>query len=143
MADKKLRLKVATPAGFAVDQDCDMVIMRCTDGDMGVLPGHESTSVILDYGIMRLFEDGVEHKIAVFGGIGEIDGDTLTILTHSAQWPEDIDRDLAQSDRENAELRLQEKRDDLDIRRDQVLLRRALVQIEVGAHVVANVDKDA
>ena len=143
MADKKLHLKVATPAGFKVDREYDMVIMRCTDGDMGILPGHESSSVILDYGTMRLFEDGVEHKLAVFGGVGEVDGDTLTILTHSAQWPEDIDRDLAQAERERAELRLQEKRDDLDIRRNQLLLRRALVQIEVGAHQVTSVDKDA
>ncbi|MCL2580588.1 MAG: ATP synthase F1 subunit epsilon [Oscillospiraceae bacterium] len=142
MADKKLRLKVATPAGFAVDQDCDMIIMRCTDGDMGVLPGHQASSVILDHGVLRLIDDGVEYKLAVMGGVGEVERDVMTILTPSALWPHEIDAAMARSEKEDAERRLEQKLDEHEERRNKALLARALVHVEVSTHVVAQVDRD-
>ena len=63
----------------------------------------------------------------------------LTILTNGAEWPSDIDRARAVHDREHARRRLQERIDDIEIRDDQVLLRRALVRIEVSSDPLVNV----
>ena len=57
MTEKKLRLQIMTPAEKKVDEDVNMVIMRCTTGDMGILPGHEPHSAVLDYGILRILND--------------------------------------------------------------------------------------
>ena len=135
MNKNKIRLHILTPNETKVDEDVDMVIMRCTTGDMGILPGHETRSAVLDYGIMRILDDGSERWIAVYGGLAVIQDDVLTILTQDAEWPEEIDLTRAQANREHAERRLQEKTDDLEIQSDQVLLRRALVQIEAGSYL--------
>jgi len=131
---KKLCLKIITPAQVKVEEFVDMVIMRCIDGDMGILPGHDALSTALDLGILRIINDGNERKIAVYGGLAAVRDNILIILTHDAEWPGDIDRARAEVDRENAERRLQERTDDIEIQHDQILLRRALVQIEVSSY---------
>jgi len=141
MAGKKVRLRIVTPAAVKVDEDIDMAIMRCTTGDMGVLPGHEARSAALNYGILRIINGDAERRIAVYGGIAAIQGDVLTILTNDAEWPEDIDRARAEADRQEAEWRLHERADDVEMGRDQVLLRRALVQIEVSSHTLDSKDE--
>ena len=134
MAEKKVRLQIVTPTEKKVDEDADMVIMRCMTGDMGVLPGHEAYATVLDYGILRILEGGNERKIAVYSGLAMIQNDVLTVLTQEAEWPEETDLESAKADRERAEERLREKTDDLEIQSDQILLRRALVQIEISSY---------
>lgn len=142
MSADKVRLRIITPEQIKVDEDANMVIMRCTTGDMGILPGHMAYSAALDYGILRILDDDIERKIAVYGGLASIRNDVLTILTNDAEWPEDIDRARAEADREHAERRIQERTDDIEIQQDQVLLRRALVQIEVSSHQFDSKDED-
>ena len=134
MAIEKLRLRVATPDKVKYDQDAEMVIMRCITGDMGILPRHESCSAILDYGVLRILNDGDERRMAVFGGIAQIRDNVLTILANDAQWPEDIDITHAEAERDRAARLLQEQPEDLNIQREQVKMRRSLVQIEVSSY---------
>jgi len=134
MAVNKLHLRIATPESIKYDDEAEMVIMRCITGDMGILPHHEPTSAILDYGVLRIISDGGERRMAVFGGIAQIRDNVLTILANDAQWPEDIDMAFVESERERITRRTQENVDDLDIQRDAVLMRRTLVQIEVSAY---------
>jgi len=84
---------------------------------------------------MRIMNEEGEKRIAVYGGIATIQSNILTILTADAELPEEIDIKRANADREQAEQRLQEKTDDMEIANDQVLLRRALVQIDVSSYI--------
>jgi len=138
MAGKKIHLKMITPTEVKVDLAVDMIIMRCTNGDMGVLPGHEPRSAELCYGILRILDEGDERIIAVYGGLAVIQNDVVTVLTTGAEWPEEIDAARAKEDREHMEQRIREKTDDIEIQNDQLLLRRALVQIEVSASSVTD-----
>lgn len=141
MPGKKIRLRILLPTETKVDEPVDMVIMRCTTGDMGILPGHEPRSAVLRIGILRILDEGSERRIAVYGGLAVVKGDVLSIIANEAEWPEEIDLTRAQADREHAEQRLHEKTDDMEIQNDQVLLRRALVQIEVSAYAYAQEDE--
>ncbi|MGI6161238.1 MAG: ATP synthase F1 subunit epsilon [Christensenellales bacterium] len=134
MGEKKLHLQIITPRGIKIDQKADMLVFRALDGDMGVLPGHVATSTALGDGILRIIDEGVEQKMALFGGVAVIENDTVQILTSIAQRPEEIDLARAETDREKAEALLQERSDDLAIRSSQVLLRRSLVRIEVSVY---------
>ena len=134
MAKNKLRLKIITPDFTKFDEDVELVIIRTIEGEIGFMANHMSCSSVLDYGALRFFDDGVERKIAVFGGIAQMNDNILTVLANDAQWPEDIDLALVEAEREQAERRIRESADNLDIQRDQVLMRRTLVQIEVSAY---------
>lgn len=133
--DKKINLNITTPRGLKFVEEADMIIMRCIDGDLGVLPGHEPVSAVLGDGILRIINNGIEKKLAVFGGIVEIDDRTVNIFSTIAQRPEEIDLERAQRDREEAEAAFREGAEELKVQSLQVLLRRALVRIEVSFHV--------
>ena len=62
---QKLTLNITTPRGLKFVEQADMIIMRCTDGDLGVLPGHAPVSAVLGDGILRIFNDGSVKKLAV------------------------------------------------------------------------------
>ena len=132
VASSKFHLRIATPENVKYDEETEMVILRCITGDMGILAGHEATSAILDYGVLRIINGEEERRMAVFGGIAQVNDNKLTILTNDAQWPEDIDMAFVEAERERMARRSQESLDDLQIQRDQILMRRTLVQMEVS-----------
>lgn len=131
---KKITLNITTPRGLKFVEKADMIIMRCIDGDLGVLPGHAPVSAVLGDGILRIYNNGGEKKLAVFGGIAEINDATVNIFSTIAQRPEEIDRERAEADFRRAEETLIEQLEEQDIRRLQVLMHRALVRLEVSSH---------
>ncbi|NLK75155.1 MAG: ATP synthase F1 subunit epsilon [Clostridiales bacterium] len=135
IVNNKLQLNIVTPRGVKFVEEADMIIMRCIDGDLGILPGHEPVSVVLGDGILRIRNDGVEKKLAVFGGIAKINDKAVTILSTIAQRPEEIDLERAEKDRKEAEAALLEGPKELQIQSSLVLLRRSLVRIEVSLHL--------
>lgn len=86
---KKLELKIISP-GQPVDDRIptmvDMVIMRCTTGDLGVLPGRLPCSMVLDTGVMRILNEGSETRMTIGGGVANVSQDVVTVLTESAEW---------------------------------------------------------
>jgi len=135
MAEKKINLRIITPNEVALDEPADMVIMRCTTGDMGIMHGHEPRCMVLDYGIMRIFDgDADERWLAVYGGLAQIKDNTLTVMTGEAEWPHEVDADRSRGEQELIKERLQDHVDEVEILRDEALLRRALVQVELSAY---------
>ncbi|MCL2663624.1 MAG: ATP synthase F1 subunit epsilon [Oscillospiraceae bacterium] len=132
VAARKFNLRIATPDNVKYDEDAQMIIMRCITGDMGILADHEATSAILDYGVLRIINNDEERRMAVFGGIAQVGDNKVTILANDAQWPEDIDMAFVEAERDRMERRSRESQDDLAIQRDQVIMRRTLVQMEVS-----------
>lgn len=132
--DKKLTLTITTPRGIKFVEKADLVVMRCIDGDLGVMPGHAPLSAVLGDGILRIFNNGVVSKLAVFGGVVDIRNRTVNIFTTIAQRPEEIDRERAERDKREAE-ELLEKSEEKQSRKLQVLLQRSLVRIEVSSHL--------
>ncbi|MGI5900676.1 MAG: ATP synthase F1 subunit epsilon [Christensenellales bacterium] len=135
MEKKKVNLRVVTPRGVKIQETADMIVMRCVDGDMGILPGHEPLSAALGDGILRVIDgDKAEQKIAVFGGYAMVENDTVNIVTSIAQRPGEIDLPRAEADRQQMVTLMQERADGLKMQSYQVQLRRALVRIEVNYH---------
>jgi len=134
MAKEKLRLRITTPEKVKYDKEVDMVIVRCITGDMGFLPNHEACSAILDYGVLRIKNEDEERRMAIFGGIAQVKDNVVTILANEAQWPDDIDLATAEAERDRMEQLLLDGSEALEIQKEQVSLRRSLVQIEVSAY---------
>lgn len=132
--NKKINLNITTPRGVKVSEEADLLIMRAIDGNLGVLAGHEPVSAILGEGILQIFNDGVEKKLAVFNGIVEINDTDVNIMSTIAQLPGEIDLERAEQDRREAEASL-EASEEVQIQSLQVVLRRSLVRIEVSLHL--------
>jgi F-type H+-transporting ATPase subunit epsilon len=71
----------------------NFVLARTTVGEIGVLPGHESTLAQLEEaGVVRIDgTDGTSLTAAVHGGFLSITPETVTVLAEYAELSEEID----------------------------------------------------
>ncbi|MCY7342484.1 MAG: F0F1 ATP synthase subunit epsilon [Pseudonocardia sp.] len=75
------------------------VLARTTVGEIGVMPGHESTLAQLEEaGVVRIDgTDGTSTTLAVYGGFLSITSDTVTVLAEYAERADEIDVSRARS----------------------------------------------
>ncbi len=105
MADR-LKLEVATPTRLVVSGEVDEVVVPGSEGSFGVLPGHAALLSLVGTGEVMYRTGREEHHLAVSGGFAEVGPDHVTILSESAERPEEIDVARARAAGERAEQRL-------------------------------------
>ena len=81
-----------------------LVIARTVDGDLGVLPGHESMLATLADGlvVIRGTEPGGDRVAAVHGGFISVADDVVALLAETAELAEEIDIERAKAALERA-----------------------------------------
>ncbi|WP_226036312.1 F0F1 ATP synthase subunit epsilon [Aquibacillus saliphilus] len=128
---KTLTVSVVTPDGPVLEDTFEMVSCKAENGELGILPGHIPLVAPLTISAVRLKGNNHTERIAVSGGFLEVRPDKVTILAQSAEKPSDINVERARKAKERAERRLQAKQDDIDFRRAEYSLRRAINRLEV------------
>jgi F-type H+-transporting ATPase subunit epsilon len=114
------------------------VIAPGREGVFEILAHHAPFVFALKPGPLRIRKaDGDDQYIAVGGGFLIVQKERTTVLTRSAERPEDIDIERAQRARERAEQRLAQRTPDVDVDRAQAALQRALARLKVGEYAVA------
>lgn len=133
----KVHLTVSMPTRTVLDIEADYVLLRTPEGDMGVLHGHEPCAVMLEYGVLRAYQNKEATDIvAVLGGFATVQQNRVTVLTTLAEHPERIDEAIAELERQRAEDRAREQKSDLEIQRAETALRRTLVQMDLSPHAI-------
>jgi F-type H+-transporting ATPase subunit epsilon len=89
------------------------VMLPATEGDMTVMPGHESTMVMLNPGIIAVTDSqGHGHRAFVRGGFVEITGGSVSVLAERALPPEELTRDRLDEEIVRLETMREAMRDD-------------------------------
>lgn len=130
MAENKIRLRIVTPVKELYNEDAEMVIMRASTGDVGILHGHQPLTATLDYGFLRIINGEEEIKATIFGGFACVDDRGITVLSDAAEWPDEIDEKRAMAAKERAEERIKSGDGEIDVARAELALRRALLRLE-------------
>jgi F-type H+-transporting ATPase subunit epsilon len=86
-----MRLVIVTPERQILDTTVEEVYAPGIAGQFGVLPQHVSFLTALVPGEVRYRSNGVDHYLAIGGGLCEVVNDVVTILADSAEAPDDID----------------------------------------------------
>ena len=132
-----IKLDIVSPdKGEIFSKDVDMVIVRSTAGELGILPRHARLLTELIPHAMRIKMSGGEDLIALGGGFMEVTPEKITVLAHSAELPDDIDVERAQRAKKRAEDRIAEykqttKESLIDISRANAALARAKARLLV------------
>lgn len=132
-----IQLDIVSPdKGEIFSKDVDMVIVRSTAGELGILPRHAKLLTELIPHAMRIKISGGESLIAIGGGFMEVTPEKITVLAHSAELPENIDVERAQRAKKRAEDRIAEykqatKESLIDISRANAALARAKARLLV------------
>lgn len=132
-AGKNFRLKIISPDRVFYEDDVEMVELRTSEGEIGVLKGHIPLTAILVPGVLRIKGiPGGDKEAALHSGFVEVMPDRVTILAESCEWPEEIDLNRAKEAQIRAERRLQSGDAGINIARAELALRKALLRIELA-----------
>ncbi len=127
-----MTLDILTPERSVCCVEAEIVIARALDGELGILPNHAPLVVALDIAPLRYRKDGVEHFVAISNGFMEVKDNRVTILAPTAETEAEIDFSRAESAKERAERRIAEHAPDIDVRRAELALRRALMRLKIA-----------
>lgn len=132
----KIQLEIVSPQKVVYTTEVDMLIVRSTDGELGILPRHLPLVAGLVPHAMRAIVDGNEHLIAVSGGFIEVQPTKITVLASAAELPIQIDIYRAKNAYERARKRIEafrtrkEEARDIDMFRAEAALNRAKARLK-------------
>lgn len=132
MADKTFNLQIISPTRVFFDEAVDMVEMRTTEGEIGVLAGHIPLTAILEPGELTIHQSGKNRIAAMLDGFVEIRKDKVTILAEACEWPEEIDVHRAEEAKIRAERRMKSGEKEVDMVRAEMALKKALTRIDLA-----------
>ena len=139
MADEKtFPFEILTLQKSFLREEIRFVIAPGQEGVFEVLAHHAPFVFALRPGPLRMrLPDGQDQYVAVGTGFLVVQKERTTVLTRSAERPEEIDVERARRAKERAEQRLQQKSADFEMARAEASLQRALARLKVADYALA------
>ena len=126
------KLELVTPLAKILSEEVNFVMLRTTEGDMGILPNHSPFVAGLATGEMKVRNNGQEKFYYVSGGFVEISDNIVTILADEAMDVKDIDLEAARREAQIAKEKLEKIAEDIDIANVQKTLTQALTKVKLA-----------
>lgn len=129
---EKIRLEIITPEGQVLQEMVDSIVAPGTMGSFGILADHAPIMSALNIGVLEYTQNGKKEKVAISQGFLENSHNEVMVLVHTAELGKNIDRERAMAAKGRAEHRLAEKKPELDTKRAQAALSRAIARIKAS-----------
>lgn len=127
-------LQIITPEKIFFEGTVQRVIIRTTEGDVGILAKHEKYVAALPSGPVKItMEDGTERLAALSGGAVKVSPSQTAILANAVEWAEDIDVDWAKRSEQDALRRKENSKDQQELEYAEMKLKRALNRLRVSS----------
>ena len=130
-----IKVDVVTAEKLVFSDDVDVVVAPGIEGELGILPRHESLMTILRPGELRIRKGTEETSLAVTGGFLEVQPNHITVLADAAERADEIDLARAEAAKKRAEDRLSHKTDEVDAARAEAALQRSMIRIRIAEKV--------
>jgi F-type H+-transporting ATPase subunit epsilon len=79
--NKTLLVRIILPSRVALEMEATLVNIPGDEGVFGVLPGHAKLTASIDIGIITLFSREKEMKYFIHGGVAQVTGSELNIIS--------------------------------------------------------------
>jgi F-type H+-transporting ATPase subunit epsilon len=99
----KIKFKIVTPEKTVLEDAVDQVTLPMSEGQITILPNHQSYIASLRPGSLCFKKDGKETEMAIAGGFIEFDKNNLVLLSDAAERAEEIDLKAAEAAKKKAE----------------------------------------
>jgi F-type H+-transporting ATPase subunit epsilon len=130
---EELILEVVTPEKIVYSGAVDEVTIPGTEGEFGVLRGHEPFLTSVDIGELYFLIGGKKTNYAINTGYAEVTGSKVTVLIETAERFDAIDKDRAIKAKEKAESSLSQlTKEHDDYEKMRLALARAVNRISVA-----------
>lgn len=131
------KLEIVTPQGKLYSKDVEFVLLRTTEGDMGILANHSPFVAGLVTGEMVVREEkGKEIPYYISGGFLEINSNKVIVLVDEALLASEIDIEKAKQDARFAEEKLKKLNEEKNLLLIQKNLQEALTKVSIAQKVL-------
>lgn len=126
-------LEIIIPQGKVYSKKVEFLLVRTTEGDMGILANHSPFVAELMIGEILIREKkGSEIPYYISGGFLEISSNKVTILVDEAMLASEIDIEKAKQEIRIAEEKLKKLKEEKNIVSVQQNLQEALMKVNVA-----------
>ncbi|MDY0188031.1 MAG: F0F1 ATP synthase subunit epsilon [Syntrophus sp. (in: bacteria)] len=130
---EELLLEIVTPEKMAFSGEVEEVTIPGTEGEFGVLRGHETLLSSVEIGELSFTVGGRKQYFAVNTGYTEVTANKVTVLVETAESAETINKERAMRAKERAEEKLSKlSKDELEFEMLSIALQRAIARIGVS-----------
>ena len=127
-----LHCRIVTPMGVYKELDTEIVNIETIDGQRGILPNHMPLVTMLKIGKMTTNEPEGRQEYAIAGGLFYFRENKAEILTDAIENKSEIDAERAGKAKERAEKRLSSNDPEIDMKRAEIALLKALNRLKVA-----------
>ena len=127
-------LQIVTPDGLLFDGKAQKIILRTSEGDVGILANHANYVASLSIGVARVFTSDGEKKGACAGGMVSVTDGVVRVVASTFEWGEDIDVARAEKARKKAETKISSASDDYEHHLAEVKLKKSLVRLKASGN---------
>lgn len=124
------KLEIITPKGLYTSVDVESLTLKLTSGYRTILAKHAPLIGSLAYAPMHYVKDGKIKYFALHGGAINVTKEKVILIVNSIEAAEDIDIERAKNAKKRAEERIRQKDDNIDVKRAELALLRALARID-------------
>ena len=125
-------LKVMTVDRCFYDDEVDRIVIRTTQGDVGILPNHVPYTAALGIGGLNIIKDGQARVAAIGGGFVGVSREQTVVLARTCEWADEIDINRAREAAERARAILQKKESEHEHDIAQIKLKKAINRMRIA-----------
>lgn len=126
-------LQIVTPDGLLFDGKAQKIILRMSEGDVGILAHHANYVAALSIGVARIVTNEGERKAACAGGMLSVTDGIVRVVASTFEWGEDIDVARAARAKEKAQTRLSSATNsDYEYRLAEIKLKKSLARLSAS-----------
>lgn len=129
------KLTIVTPDGKKIVDECHILNVVTTGGALGILAHHLPLLAVIEISHLnyKKIVDNQEEKVelAIHGGILNVKEDEVIVLAEAFETKDEIDYERANRSKVRAEERLNSDDENIDIKRAELSLKRALSRLSL------------
>ena len=131
-----MELTIVTPEGEAFRAAVDRVVFPGTEGEFGVLEGHERFLTPLKIGQVEILQGGATRLAAISGGFADVGAAHVVALVDTCELADEIDVPRAEAARDRARVELDKlspnQSEEHSFKMQEQALHRALVRLQAA-----------
>lgn len=93
-----IEFELVSPQRLLMSEPVEMAVVPCTEGDIGVLPGHSPLIASVRAGLIDIYQGGkIRESLFVGGGFVEVSPERCTVLAEEAVPIAEVERPGAEN----------------------------------------------
>ena len=127
----KFKLSMVTADGKKIVDEVEILNVVTSSGALGIMAHHLPLIAVIEISHLNYKKDGQTFEFSIGGGVLSVSNEEVSILADSFETKDEIDFKRAEKAKLRAEERLKSKELNIDIKKAELSLKRALNRLSM------------